>query len=80
MKACPNAAILKLFNNLGLYFDVSSGFEVERAARAGIPYDHMSLSSQEFPKDFKELYSKGLEFNACSLNQLEKFGKLFPGI
>ena len=79
MKACPNAAILKLFHKMGLHFDVSSGFEVERAARAGIPYSHMSLSSQEMPKNFKELYEKGIEFNACSLNQLEQFGKLFPG-
>jgi diaminopimelate decarboxylase len=39
----------------------------------------MSLSSQELPENFKELIEKGIEFNACSLNQLETFGKLFPG-
>jgi diaminopimelate decarboxylase len=46
---------------------------------AGIPASHMSLSSQEFPKNFKELYDKGIEVNLCSLDQIEQFGKLFPG-
>jgi diaminopimelate decarboxylase len=79
MKACPNAAILQLFHSMGLNFDASSGFEVERAIKAGIPASAMSLSSQEFPENFKDLIEKGIEFNACSLNQLETFGKLFPG-
>jgi diaminopimelate decarboxylase len=79
MKACPNAAILQLFSGLGLHFDASSGYEVQRAVLAGIHPSHISLSSQEFPQNFKELYDKGLEVNLCSLDQIEKFGKLFPG-
>ena len=79
MKASPNKAILQLFSSMGLHFDASSGFEVHRAVKAGIPAEHMSLSSQEFPLDFKELYDMGIKFNACSLAQLESFGKLFPG-
>lgn len=79
MKACPNAAIIQLFYKMGLQFDTSSGFECERAMKAGIPASAMSLSSQELPENFKELIEKGIEFNACSLNQLETFGKLFPG-
>jgi diaminopimelate decarboxylase len=79
MKAAPNKQILKLFSAKGLHIDASSGFECHRAMQAGVPASHMSLSSQEFPSDFKELYEKGIEFNACSLNQLERFGKLFPG-
>jgi len=79
MKACPNAAIVQLFNSLGIHFDASSGYEVTRAVKAGIPASSLSLSSQELPANFKELYSSGMEFNACSLNQLETFGKLFPG-
>ena len=31
MKSCPNAAILKLFLEMGINFDASSGYEVERA-------------------------------------------------
>jgi diaminopimelate decarboxylase len=79
MKACPNAAILKLFNGMGLHFDASSGYEVQRAMKAGIPASNICLSSQEQPRNFKEIYDLGIEFNACSLNQFETFGKLFPG-
>lgn len=79
MKACPNAAILQLFHELGVCFDASSGYEVERAFRAGIPAHKISLSSQELPHNFEELIDAGIEFNACSLHQLEVFGGLFPG-
>lgn len=34
MKACPNAAILKIFKKLGINFDASSGYEVLRAIRS----------------------------------------------
>lgn len=79
MKASPNAAILKLFYSMGVGFDASSGFEVRRAIKAGVKPQDISLSSQELPEDFKELIELGIEFNACSLKQLETFGKLFPG-
>ena len=79
MKSSPNAAILQLFKRMGINFDASSGYEIERAIKAGVDPSWISLSSQEFPSNFAELYKKGIEFNACSLNQLEQFGKLFPG-
>lgn len=79
MKASPNAAILQLFNEAGLEIDASSGYEVRRALAAGIPAGHISLSTQELPEDFAELYEFGIEINACSLNQLERFGQAFPG-
>ena len=79
MKSCPNAAITQLFNSMGINFDASSGYEVTRLIRAGISASSISLSSQEMPLNFKELYEQGIEFNACSLQQLETFGKLFPG-
>ncbi len=79
MKACPNAAILQLFKSMGINFDASSGYEVERAIRSGVPPSWISLSSQELPSNFESLYKQGIEFNACSLFQLESFGKLFPG-
>eukprot|EP01038_Epipyxis_sp_PR26KG_P005824 gene5824-8031_t len=79
MKACPNAAILQIFNDMGINFDASSGYEVERAIRAGVSPSCISLSSQEFPSNFEQLHKQGIEFNACSLSQLESFGKLFPG-
>lgn len=79
MKSCPNAAITQLFYGMGINFDASSGYEVTRLIRAGIAPQAISLSSQEMPANFKELYEQGIEFNACSLQQLETFGKLFPG-
>mgnify|MGYP000004466779 FL=1 len=79
MKASPNAAILKVFRKKGLNIDASSGYEVYRAVKAGFEYSDISLSTQEFPDFFEELVKKGLKVNACSLSQLEAFGKAFPG-
>ncbi len=76
MKANSNAAILKTFEDLGLYFDASSGFEVERALRAEIAPEKISLSSQEIPRNLGELCEKGIAFNASSLNQISRFGEL----
>ncbi|MEN9653038.1 MAG: Diaminopimelate decarboxylase [Verrucomicrobiota bacterium] len=79
MKACPNAAILKLFAAKGLHFDASSGWEVRRAMHAGVPADRISLSSQELPDDFVDLLNKGAHVNACSLQQLRRIGQALPG-
>lgn len=79
MKAAPNASILRLFNQLGLWIDASSGYEVHRALSAGYEAHKISLSTQEFPADFVDLYNQGIEINACSLNQLRLFAKAFPG-
>eukprot|EP00598_Pedospumella_elongata_P001560 CAMPEP_0184981546 /NCGR_PEP_ID=MMETSP1098-20130426/11215_1 /TAXON_ID=89044 /ORGANISM="Spumella elongata, Strain CCAP 955/1" /LENGTH=417 /DNA_ID=CAMNT_0027505111 /DNA_START=26 /DNA_END=1279 /DNA_ORIENTATION=- len=79
MKSCPNAAILQLFNGMGINFDASSGFEVQRLVRAGVNPASISLSSQELPSNLKELIELGIDFNACSVHQLRSFGKLFPG-
>ena len=77
IKACPTAAVLKLFNSMGLYFDASSVFEVYRAMRAGVPAEKISLSTQELPLDFEKVIKLGIQFNACSLDQLERFGRAF---
>jgi len=81
MKASSNAAILRIFDSIGLHLDASSGWECERAMRAGITPTHLSLSTQEFPEpeELKRLHGVGVHFNACSLSQLETFGALFPG-
>lgn len=79
MKASPNGALLHLFNQAGLHIDASSGHEIHRALRVGIEPGKISLSSQELPADFAEFYQKGIHINACSLNQLERFGTRFPG-
>ncbi|MGF1448135.1 MAG: diaminopimelate decarboxylase [Opitutales bacterium] len=79
MKACPNAAILQIFNEAGLHIDASSGFEVERALHAGFAPERISLSSQEWPHNAPGLLKRGVKFNACSLQQLRLYGELFPG-
>ena len=79
MKACPNAAIIRLFANGGMHFDASSGPEVHRAMAAGIAGETISLSAQELPEDLGALLDAGIRFNACSLAQLERYGELCPG-
>ena len=79
MKACPNASVLQLFESLGLHFDASSGWETERALRAGLSAQKISLATQELPANFSDLQRRGVLFTACSLQQLDRFGRQFPG-
>ncbi len=79
MKALPTAAVLRIFDAKGLHIDASSGFEAERALRAGIAPEKIQITAQELPKDLKGLVQRGVLFNACSLHQLRRFGELFPG-
>lgn len=79
MKANPTAAIIQLFSDMGLHFDASSGFEVRRLLRLGIPGEHISLSTQELPEDFEALLDAGISINACSPSQLRRIGAARPG-
>lgn len=79
MKASPNAFILRLFESMGLSFDASSGYEVERLLHAGVGTTRISISTQELPDEFADFVEQGVELNACSLSQLEAFGARFPG-
>ena len=79
MKANPNLAILKLFRDLGLHLDASSDPEVERALRAGFPPGHVQLTSQVPSRRLEEFVGRGVIYNACSLHQLDRYGRTFPG-
>jgi diaminopimelate decarboxylase len=79
MKAISTRAILRIFEEEGLHFDASSGFEVERLLLAGIAPERISLSTQELPVNFADLVKQGVAINACSLDQLDRYGKAFPG-
>lgn len=79
MKACPNRNVLRIFSDMGLHFDASSGFEVRRALAAGIPAAHISLSAQELPGDLSALLDLGIVFNATSLQQIHSVGAQHPG-
>jgi diaminopimelate decarboxylase len=79
MKANPSRGLLQLFRDLGLHVDASSDFEVERALRAGFSPERVLLTSQ-MPSRFLEAHvARGVLFNACSLHQLDEFGRLAPG-
>lgn len=79
MKANPNSHILKVLDNEGIEIDASSGFEADRAMLAGVKPEKILITSQELPKNLVELVKSGVNFNACSLNQLEQYGKALPG-
>jgi diaminopimelate decarboxylase len=78
MKALPNAAILRIFERLGLEIDASSGYEAERALRAGVPPARIQITAQEMPHNLVGLVRRGVRFNACSLRQLRAYGEQFP--
>jgi len=79
MKANPSRGILALFRDLGLHVDASSDHEVERALRAGFSPERIQLTSQMPSRTLKEHVARGVLFNACSLHQLEEFGRVAPG-
>lgn len=79
MKANPNGAILALFRELGVAIDASSDHEVARALRAGYAPDAIQLTSQMPSRCLAEWVARGVRFNACSLHQLEQFGRVAPG-
>ena len=79
MKACPNAAVIRVLTSRGLHIDASSGFEARRALLAGVPADQIQITAQQLPPDFEELHKLGIQINACSLNQLRSFARSCPG-
>jgi diaminopimelate decarboxylase len=79
MKANPSRGVLELFRGLGLHVDASSDHEVERALRAGFPAGSIQLTSQMPSRRLAEHLARGVLFNACSLHQLETFGRAAHG-
>lgn len=80
LKANPLKAFLKIAERAGLHFDASSEYEVYRCLQLGIPGEKIQLTAQQFPKKHISIFDDGkVRFNACSLHQLEEFGKLYPG-
>ena len=79
MKANPSIGILTLFRELGLDIDASSDYEVERAIRAGFKPEQIQLTSQMPSRRLAAHVQRGVLYNACSLHQLESYGKVAPG-
>jgi diaminopimelate decarboxylase len=81
LKACPSAAIIRLFDTLGARFDASSVWEVLRAVRIGVTPEKILLTAQEavFSGELPGLLARGLQFDAGSLRQLSLYGQARPG-
>jgi len=79
MKACPTAAVVKVFLDAGLHIDASSGYEVERVLRVGAPPERVLLTAQQLPDDLGGLVARGVNFTACSIGQIHAFGQACRG-
>jgi diaminopimelate decarboxylase len=79
MKANPSRGILRVFRELGLHIDASSDFEVERAIQAGFQPAEIQLTSQMPSRRLAEHVRRGVLYNACSIHQLDSYGKIAPG-
>lgn len=79
MKACPSAAVLRVLTDRGMHIDASSGYEADRAMRAGVPADRIQITTQQVPDNIGELLDQGCLFNACSISQIEAVGQARPG-
>src|SRR5437773_11754850 len=75
MKANPSSGVLAVFRDLGLHIDASSDHEVERALHAGFAPATIQLTSQMPSVRLAEPLARGVLFNACSLRQLEAYGR-----
>src|SRR5882672_1654806 len=78
MKANSSRAVLRLFRDLGLHVDASSDPEVERALRTGFAPGRVQLTSQAPSRRLEEFVALGVLYNACSLAQLDRYGRAFP--
>lgn len=80
LKANPLKVFLKTVDSMGVCFDASSEYEAARCLAAGIAPEKIQLTAQQFPREYLHLFEDGkMRYNACSLHQLEEFGKHFPG-
>lgn len=79
VKANPNRAILRLFDEEGLHFDASTVFEARRAIAAGIAPEKVQLTAQLLGDGFDELARQGVRLTACSKRQVERIGRALPG-
>lgn len=79
VKANDHRDILKSFNDRGLHFDASSGYEAEKLIGEGIEPSKILLTSQQLPADLATLLQKGVQFTATSLHQLETVCQTKPG-
>lgn len=80
IKANPHKRILSLLHEKGFHFDASSYYEALRVINAGIPAKNILLTSQQVlsQEEMKDVVSRGIQYTATSLTQLEVFGSVAP--
>lgn len=79
VKANPNNTILRIFDQLGAYFDASSTWEAKRLVQAGVAAEKILMTAQEASDGWQDLCRLGMAFDAGSLEQLSQYGQAFPG-
>ena len=79
VKANPSRAVLRIFDAAGLAFDASTVWEARRVVAAGIAASKVQLTAQFLADDFADLVRAGARVTACSVAQLDRFGRAFPG-
>ena len=79
-KANSNLSILKLLYHAGACIDAVSPEEVWLAEKAGFHADRILCTGVNFSdEEMKLIKSRNVQLNVGSLNQLRKYGELFPG-
>src|ERR1051325_9702218 len=78
MKANPSHVVLGLFLDLRLRIRAARPPEVERSRRPGFAPGRIALTSQVPSRRLEEFVALGVLYNACSLHQLDRYGRAFP--
>ena len=78
-KANPSREVLRLFDRKGLHFDASTTWEARRVVAAGVAPSHVQITAQMLGEGLEDLVRAGARVTACSLAQVERLGRAFPG-
>lgn len=73
VKANNHPDIIRLFDEYGLSFDTSSGYEAQELLDLGVAGHKISLSSQQPAHNLADLLAAGVSYIATSLRQLQLF-------
>ncbi|MBP5385206.1 MAG: diaminopimelate decarboxylase, partial [Lachnospiraceae bacterium] len=80
MKANSNTAILKIAMEEGLNCDAMSEGEIRLLERVNFPYERIFfVPNNVSDEEMKYAYERGIMISLDSLDQLNRFGELFPG-
>ena len=78
-KANPSRAVLRIFDRKGLSFDASTTWEARRVLAAGVDPRKVQITAQMLGAGLDDLVRAGVRVTACSLAQVERIGRTFPG-